>query len=100
VHPLWLCARQSDHRRAELRDVAAAMLDDAVGHWEHGAGFAFQPGAPAGLQGTEMWLSIVYLLADLLGESAGLPWSPRGVHRPEPAGSVHRRAGFDHHGGP
>jgi acetyltransferase-like isoleucine patch superfamily enzyme len=93
VHPLWLCARQTDHRRAELRDRVGGVLRDAVGRWEPGAGFAFEPGAPAGLQGTEMWLSVVWLAADLLGESDGLPWRPRGVHRPEPAGRVHRRAG-------
>jgi hypothetical protein len=32
-----------------------------------------------------MWLSIVYLLADHLGESDGLSWKPRGVHRLDPA---------------
>jgi hypothetical protein len=87
VHPLWLCARQTDHRRAELRDVVAATLADTVGRWVDGEGFSFDPGAPCGLQGTEMWLSIVYLAADLLGESAGLSWQPRGVHRLEPASS-------------
>ena len=35
-----------------------------------------------------MWLSIVYLMADYLGESAGLPWRPRGVHRLEVVGRV------------
>jgi acetyltransferase-like isoleucine patch superfamily enzyme len=89
VHPLWLCARQTDHRRAELRDRVAAVLDDTLGRWIDGEGFAFEPGRPAGLQGTEMWLSIVYLAADYLGEAEGLPWVPRGVHRLEPAGSVH-----------
>jgi hypothetical protein len=100
VHPLWLCARQTDHRRSELRDVVAGMLADAVRRWEPGAGFAFEPGTPPGLQGTEMWLSIVWLMADLLGESDGLPWRPRGVHRLEPAGSVHARPGFGQDGTP
>ena len=85
VHPFWLAARQTDHRRTELRDSVAAMLDDTVTRWVDGEGFAFAPGQPCGLQGTEMWLSIVYLMADLLGESAGLSWEPRGVHRLEPA---------------
>ena len=31
-----------------------------------------------------MWLSIIYLAADVLGESDGLSWRPRGVHRLEP----------------
>lgn len=89
VHPLWLCARQTDHRRAELRDRVAGVLAETLGHWIDGEGFAFEPGRPAGLQGTEMWLSIVYLAADYLGEAEGLPWAPRGVHRLEPAASLH-----------
>jgi hypothetical protein len=35
--------------------------------------------------GTEMWLSIVWYLADLLGRSDVLGWRPVGVHLPEPA---------------
>ena len=46
---------------------------------------AFGADRPPGLQGTEMWLAIVYLAADLLGESDGLSWRPRGVHRLAPA---------------
>jgi acetyltransferase-like isoleucine patch superfamily enzyme len=93
IHPFWLGARQTDHRRAELRDAVSGLLGDTLTRWEPGAGFAFEPGRPAGLQGTEMWLSIVWLAADLLGESADLPWRPQGVHRPEPADAIHRRAG-------
>jgi acetyltransferase-like isoleucine patch superfamily enzyme len=89
VHPLWLCARQSDHRRAELRDRLAELVEVTIGHWVEGAGFGFATGDVPGLQGTEMWLSILWLAADLLGESEGLPWRPRGVHRPEPADSLH-----------
>ena len=97
IHPLWLCSLQTDHRRAELRDVVAGMLTHTMSRWVPGAGFAFEPGVPAGLQGTEMWLSIVYLMADLLDGAAGLPWTPRGVHRLEPAGSVHHRPVVEHH---
>jgi hypothetical protein len=32
-----------------------------------------------------MWLSIIWLLADMCGESAALGYRPLGVHRPEPA---------------
>jgi hypothetical protein len=93
VHPLWLAARQTDHRRAELRDAVAAMLADTVARWVDGEGFAFSPGAPSGLQGSEMWLSIVYLMADYLGEADGLSWQPRGVHRLAPAIDGRRRPG-------
>ena len=63
------------------------------GRWVDGAGFAFSPEAPPGLQGTEMWLSIVATGADLLGMGAALPYVPRGVHRlmpegPHPAGDL------------
>jgi hypothetical protein len=88
VQPLWLCAHQTDYRAPELRDHVAAMLDGTLSDWVEGAGFAFATGGEPGLQGTEMWLAIVYLMADLLGESAGLPWRPQGVHRPEPVGHV------------
>ena len=87
VHPIWLAAQQTDHRRAELRDALAATLTDTCARWVDGEGFAFSPDQPCGLQGTEMWLSIVYLLAHHLGESDGLSWRPQGVHRLEPAGA-------------
>jgi hypothetical protein len=84
VHPLWLCLGQSSYRASELRDHVAAMLHATLPHWVDGQGFAFATGGDPGLQGTEMWLAIVFLMADVLGESDGLPWRPRGVHRPEP----------------
>lgn len=88
VHPLWLCARRSDYRASELRDHVAAMLEAALGDWVDGQGFAFATEGDPGLQGTEMWLSIVFLMADFLGESDGLSWRPRGVHRLEPVGHI------------
>ena len=89
IHPLWLAAMQTSHRRSEGETWARAQLDLALGHWVPGQGFAFAPqsgGADAvpGLQGTEMWLSIVWLLADYLGLSAALSYRPSGVHNPEP----------------
>jgi hypothetical protein len=35
-----------------------------------------------------MWLSIIWLAADVLGETEGLSWRPPGVHRPEPVDSL------------
>lgn len=85
VHPLWLLGLQTTYRRTEIRDGIASLLTSAVGDWIDGAGFAFHAGhGPPGLQGTEMWLSIIYIAADLLGTSRGLGWRPRGVHRLEP----------------
>jgi acetyltransferase-like isoleucine patch superfamily enzyme len=89
VHPLWLAARQTGHRRAEGEAWARGQLRRALRSWVQGAGFAFAPAsdgadAVAGLQGTEMWLSIVWLLADYLGLADELGYRPRGVHSPDP----------------
>ena len=91
IHPLWLCLRQTDYRRDEAKAWARKQLDRALRGWQDGAGFSFalEIGDDArrtpGLQGTEMWLSIIWLLADMCGESAALAYRPLGVHRPEPA---------------
>lgn len=88
IHPLWLCAKQTDHRIDEGRAWARAQLDRALTGWQPGAGFSFDltPSGDSvpGLQGTEMWLAIIWLLADHLGESESLGYRPRGIHRPEP----------------
>jgi hypothetical protein len=89
IHPLWMLGRQCPgYRSAEIREVAAAVIADASSDWVDGQGFAWQVGRDQpGLQGTEMWLSIVYLAADIVGESHGLSWQPQGVHRLEPVAS-------------
>jgi len=85
AHPLWL-TRAAGYRTAEVREVAADLLEHAVGCWHPGGGMAFRADADdPGLQGTEMWLAIIWYLADLLGEADALGYRPRGVHRPEPA---------------
>ncbi len=86
VHPLWLLGRQTDYRRAEIRDAVAAMLPGLCADWIDGEGFPWQIGRdPAGLRGTEMFTSVIHLAADLLGEREGLSFTPRGVHRLAPA---------------
>ena len=89
IHPLWLAARQTGHRRAEGEAWARGQLQRALRSWSDGAGFAFAPGSDGadgvpGLQGTEMWLSIVWLLSDYLGLADALGYRPRGVHAPDP----------------
>jgi acetyltransferase-like isoleucine patch superfamily enzyme len=89
IHPLWLAGRQTDFGRAEGCRWAERMLTEILDRWVDGAGFAFAPDgtddrAVPGLQGTEMWLTIVWLLTDYLGFSDVLGYRPRGVHRPEP----------------
>ena len=93
VHPLWL-TRATGYRADEVTALARRLLDDALGFWTDGCGFGFRaPGSDTaglsetapGLQGTEMWLAIIWYLADLAGLSDALGYRPRGVHRPEPA---------------
>ncbi|MFB7883092.1 acyltransferase [Microbacterium sp. NPDC056057] len=96
AHPLWL-ARGSGYRDDEVRELAARLLSDALATWVPGAGFSFREPSPAtrgltdtepGLQGTEMWLAILWYLADLAGVADALGYRPRGVHRPEPAATL------------
>lgn len=99
IHPLWLCAKQTGYRRAEGEAWARIQLDRVLRSWVDGAGFSFEletggpePGRMPGLQGTEMWLAVTWLLADYLGRAEALGYKPRGVHRPEPAIDIPRRS--------
>jgi hypothetical protein len=95
AHPLWMLRSQvGDYRSGEVRALATRLLDDVLRNWIDDRGFGFH--APAadggltgdavpGLQGTEMWLATIWLLADLVEVSASLGYRPRGIHRPEPA---------------
>ena len=98
AHPLWL-TRHTGYRAEEVQTVARQLLAEALPRWTAGQGFAFQAphpgtaGVPAttpGLQGTEMWLAVVWLLADLIGLSDQLRYRPRGIHRPEAAAPIAR----------
>lgn len=82
IHPLWLCGRQTDYRRSEVRDWAQTQIERVIDHWHEDRGFAFRlcDDTPT-LQGTEMWLSILYLLADVCGLRDRLGYEPKGVHR-------------------
>ncbi len=89
IHPLWLAGKQTDLGRADGTRWAEDQLSRILDRWVDGEGFAFAPDgtddrAIPGLQGTEMWLSIIWLLSDYLGLSDAVGYRPRGVHRPEP----------------
>ena len=85
AHPLWLARRQTSYRSEEITGIARRLLDDALTAYVPGEGFGFARDDEPGLQGTEMWASIIWFLADLLGLGDALGYEPRGVHRPEPA---------------
>jgi acetyltransferase-like isoleucine patch superfamily enzyme len=91
THPLWL-TRSTGYRAEEVVALSRTLLKDALGYWTAHEGFGFRAPHPStvgdpettpGLQGTEMWLAIVWLLADLAGISDALRYRPCGVHRPE-----------------
>lgn len=85
AHPLWL-TRAMGYRRDEVRTLADDLLRHALTGWHARAGLSFRlDAAEPSMQGTEMWLAIVWYLADLLECSDALGYRPRGVHRPEPA---------------
>jgi len=86
VHLLnWAGRTRPDHRRAEVSDVARAVLEATLRAWVPKLGLPFTAGREPSLQGTEMWLAVAWYAADLLGEADALDYRPRGVHRPEPA---------------
>ncbi|RZU19280.1 transferase family hexapeptide repeat protein [Kribbella rubisoli] len=94
IHPLWLAGKQTTYGEQDARRWAEEQLRAILPRWVDGAGFAFAPDgtddrAIPGLQGTEMWLAIIWLLSDYLGLSDALGYRPRGVHRPEPLIALH-----------
>jgi acetyltransferase-like isoleucine patch superfamily enzyme len=86
IHPLLLCLRQTDYRRAEAEAIARAVIGRAEERWMPGQGFAFADGQEPSLQGTEMWLSVVHLAAELLGIEGEFAFVPKGVHRTRAVG--------------
>ncbi|WP_437375912.1 acyltransferase [Inquilinus limosus] len=90
VHPMMLCARQTSHRAAEIADVMRHLLGAVLRHYAPGQGFAFSRGEEPGLQGTEMWLSIIALILTHLGLADAVRFRLVGVHRWGPALPVNR----------
>ncbi len=81
IHPLLLCRQQTPHRQAEAAGIAEHTILRLADFWQQNRGFAFAEGQEPGLQGTEMWLSVLWLAAETLGLSHTLPFVPKGIHR-------------------
>ena len=83
IHPLWLCKKQTDYRYKEGRDWALVWVKKILDNWDEGKGFSFvlQKRDNPTLMGTEMWLSILYILCDYIGIADLLCYEPQGVHR-------------------
>lgn len=84
IHPLWLCKRQTDYRFDEGCEFALKWIENVLANWVDGKGFAFEllDHDKTSMMGTEMWLSILYLLCDYTGVSNALNYVPKGIHRP------------------
>lgn len=81
LHPLQLCLAQSDHRRAEAETIAEDILQRSTMLWVEGRGLPFAAHQQPGLQGTEMWLSIIALASHFLKLEGEFPFQPKGIHR-------------------
>lgn len=81
VHPLWLCSKQTQHRGREISSLMERQINAITARWISNRGFAFSSKCQPGLQGTEMWLSVLYIAADFLNLADKLGYRPEGVHR-------------------
>ena len=80
VHPLWLCAKNTEYRRSEIKLFMEKILEVILSNYVPKKGFAFAPHELPSLQGTEMWASIIYIACDFLGITNLLSYQPKGVH--------------------
>lgn len=80
IHPLHFAARFTSYRNSEGRAWCTENLPVFIAMAED-KGFPFKVGEAPSLKGTEMWLSIIYLMCDYLGIAHMLPYEPKGVHR-------------------
>ena len=83
IHPLWLCKKQTDYRFKEGKVFALKWIEEVLDNWTDTKGYSFllHDHTKVSMMGTEMWLSILYLLCDYVGLSHLLTFSPKGVHR-------------------
>ncbi len=80
VHPLYFTHGFTSYRRSEGEAWCVKMLPKFMDMFTE-KGFAFRVGEEATLKGTEMWLSIIYLMCDYLSLGHLLGYEPKGVHR-------------------
>lgn len=80
IHPLWLAAKSTTYRKTEGEAWCVRMLPVFMGMIKP-EGFPFEAGGEPSLKGSEMWLSIIYLMCDYIGIAKALGYTPKGVHR-------------------
>lgn len=81
IHPLYMASHFTSYRKSEGEAWCVKMLPVFMERFDLRSGFSFAFGGEASLKGTEMWLSIIYLMCDYLGISEQLGYEPKGVHR-------------------
>ncbi|MBQ3109612.1 MAG: acyltransferase [Clostridia bacterium] len=80
IHPLYFLKGFTPYRQSEGEAWCVKMLPVFMEKYTK-EGFAFKFGTEASLKGTEMWLSIIFLMCDYLGLGHLLGYEPKGVHR-------------------
>ena len=80
VHPLWLCSKQTNHRKDEIRAFMANILEVMLSNYVPKKGFGFTPKETPSLKGTEMWAAIIYIVCDYLDLQKMLSYQPKGIH--------------------
>ena len=80
IHPLYFAGGFTNYRKSEGEAWCIEMLPEFIKMAQED-GFPFQRGSEASLKGTEMWLSIIFLMCDYLELGHLLCYEPKGVHR-------------------
>lgn len=80
IHPLYFAKGFTSYRTSEGEAWCVKMLPEFM-KMITDDGFPFRTGGEPSLKGTEMWLSIIYLMCDYLGLGNLLGYEPKGVHR-------------------
>lgn len=80
IHPLHFASRFTPYRKSEGAAWCVSVLENFM-DMKTAGGFPFKVDEEPGLKGTEMWLSIIYLICDYLNIAHLLGYEPKGVHR-------------------
>lgn len=85
IWPLWVLQKSlSGTQKAQAVQWAEKQLERIFAAWQENKGFSFELSKEysSTLQGTEMWLSILWYLCDFIKAGSMDEFSPKGVHFP------------------
>lgn len=80
IHPMYFIGKFTSYGRGECEQWCIEMLPVFMKEMNE-EGFPFEFGGESSLKGSEMWLSVIYLMCDYLSLGELLGYSPKGVHR-------------------